>query len=214
MLTLARHHRRHSHSHAPQPRQTNLHRDSHLEAFLKNRGSRGSRTDSRDASAATQGGGRSLGGRRSLQVDLRHALRMSEARPSSRLHGGSSMRMRDESEIIGGTLSEPLIAETQSGGTPSPTGRKGAGSPSARNTMAGGGDVEDGTTKQQQIEEYESRAMLDEICELLDCTNGRKFKQIAIFRSFVLIGFFVLFLVTDCNVGPGHKFECTWLSLL
>jgi hypothetical protein len=147
-------------------------------------------------------------------VDLRHALRMSEARPSSRLHGGSSMRMRDESEIIGGTLSEPLIAETQSGGTPSPTGRKGAGSPSARNTMAGGGDVEDGTTKQQQIEEYESRAMLDEICELLDCTNGRKFKQIAIFRSFVLIGFFVLFLVTDCNVGPGHKFECTWLSLL
>ena len=178
------------HSFHPVSRVSGLGRDSHLEALLKSKkpgeagGSLGENKD-----------------RKSLNVDLWHALRLSEARISSR---ASRVEGKGPLSEERGPLSEPLISGDLEGG--SPGGR--------RKSADGGGGRGGGESRDEILGEYGSSEMQDEICELLNSTSSRQFTQIAIFRSTVLVCFFLLFLFTDCTVSPGRKLECTWLSLL
>lgn len=61
--------------------------------------------------------------------------------------------------------------------------------------------------------EFATQAMLDEVCALLNATTVTNFVRIAIVRCAILAMFFVMFLYSDCEEGPGTKLECTWLDL-
>ena len=57
-----------------------------------------------------------------------------------------------------------------------------------------------------------SEAMLEDIFRLLNGMGTKLFRGIALLRVVVFLVFVSLLLYTDCQIDPGHKYQCMWLD--